>query len=369
MTMMTASLRNFLFLLLALPNPGAASPNLLPRQTITNAAPQICNNSPDLCSRTYTNITHLGAHNSAFVRDASTGNSIAGNQFYNATVALSAGVRLLQAQVHRLDDGTLELCHTLCSLMDAGPLDKWLEKIRYWMDQHPDDVVTLLLVNSDDASVEEFGAAFEKAGIAKYGFVPPSPSEGYAAWPTLAGMIAAGTRLVTYIASITASSQYPYLLPEFDYVFETPYNILSLDGFGCDLDRPSSAGTATNAISKGMLPLLNHFAYTSLTSDIQIPDVSDVNTTNSPSTTTTGALGLHVNNCTGLWGVKPVYLLVDFYNRGPSIDTADRLNGIQPVGREKEPSGSSATALWTRFLSAQGLVVFSVFWGLVLSDI
>lgn len=40
-----------------------------------------CNNSPALCSRSYSNITHLGAHDSAFVRDASTSYSDSGNQY------------------------------------------------------------------------------------------------------------------------------------------------------------------------------------------------------------------------------------------------------------------------------------------------
>jgi hypothetical protein len=40
-----------------------------------------CNNSPDLCSKSYGEITHLGAHDSPFVRDDSTGNSIAANQY------------------------------------------------------------------------------------------------------------------------------------------------------------------------------------------------------------------------------------------------------------------------------------------------
>jgi hypothetical protein len=39
-----------------------------------------CNNSPDLCSKTYGEITHLGAHDSPFLRDSSTSNSVAGDQ-------------------------------------------------------------------------------------------------------------------------------------------------------------------------------------------------------------------------------------------------------------------------------------------------
>lgn len=40
-----------------------------------------CNNSPDLCDKSYGEITHLGAHDSPFVRDASTSNSVAGDQY------------------------------------------------------------------------------------------------------------------------------------------------------------------------------------------------------------------------------------------------------------------------------------------------
>lgn len=40
-----------------------------------------CNNSPDLCRRSYSSVTHLGAHDSPFLRDASTGYSESGNQY------------------------------------------------------------------------------------------------------------------------------------------------------------------------------------------------------------------------------------------------------------------------------------------------
>jgi hypothetical protein len=36
-------------------------------------------------------------------------------------------------------------------------------------------------------------------------------------------------------------------------------------------------------------------------------------------------------------GVKPVFVLVDFYDHGPAVETADRVNGIVPVGRVREP--------------------------------
>ncbi|KAI0480482.1 PLC-like phosphodiesterase [Xylariaceae sp. FL0804] len=301
-----------------------------------------CNNSPDLCDRTYGNITHMGAHDSAFLRDDSTDNSVSGDQYYNATIALDAGLRLLQAQVHDLD-GAIELCHTSCDLLDAGTLESWLSDIAFWMANNPNDVVTLLLVNSDNFNASQFGAAFEGAGIAKYGFTPSNGT----GWPTLQSMIDADTRLVSFVASLDNSTAYPYLLSEFDHVFETAYDVTSLDGFNCTLDRPSTYASAAAAIKAGMLPLMNHFAYSQLAASLEVPDVDDVATTNSPSTSETGALGAEAQQCTKQWGTKPTFVLVDFWNMGPAITTADNLNGITAVGRTHQNgtgSGSSGSS-------------------------
>lgn len=300
----------------------------------------VCNNSPLLCGRSYNSVTHLGAHDSAFLRNTQELNAIAGDQFFNATLALSAGVRLLQAQVHLLN-GTLFLCHTSCGLLNAGLLETWLGLIGRWMDANPHDVVTLLLVNSDHQAAAMFGRIFQQIGLSKYGYAH-SAGQG-AGWPTLQNMIAANTRLVTFIAAVTADASYPYLLNEFEHIFETPYMITNLVQFSnCSLDRPPSAGSATAALRQGMLPLLNHFAYAKVSSSIQIPDVSDIDVTNSPDTTGTGSssgggggggisgtLGAQARLCTTQWGgTKPTFLLVDFFNRGPAISTADNLNGL-----------------------------------------
>jgi hypothetical protein len=302
-----------------------------------------CNNSPALCPRAYNNITHMGAHDSAFLRDASTGNSLAGNQYFNATVALSAGIRLLQAQVHIVNN-TLRLCHTDCALLDAGLLSDWLRRIKVWMDANPNDVVTILLVNSDNAAAAAFGTHFETSGISTYGYVPSS-STATQVWPSLQDMITSNKRLVTFLASSSPSAAHPYLLDEFTYVFETAFDVRRLSAFGCTLDRPSSLRStgASSAVSAGYLPLMNHFAYTEITSDITVPNVNDIATTNSPSTSTTGALGLHAQTCQGQWGIKPVFVLVDFYDQGPAIDAADRLNGITPTGRKASVSGGSSS--------------------------
>lgn len=336
---MVFSLRSALAAVLGL-STTAVSAGVLDR--LIPRADTACNNSPDLCSRAYNQITHMGAHDIPFLRDASTGNSLAGNHFFNTTLALSAGFRLLQGQVHNVN-GTLRLCHTTCDLLDAGTLQDWLAKVKFWMDGHPNEVVSLVLVNSDNVDVAAFGAAFEGSGISKYGYKPASTTAPTGSWPTLQTMINANTRLVSFVASINPSTTYPYLLSEFSYVFETEFLVTSATGFNCSAGRPAAAGTAAQAVSKNFIPLMNHFKYASITSSIQIPAVSDIDITNSPNTTVSGALGLHAATCKKEWGVVPVLVLVDFWDKGPAIQVADAMNGVTaPVGRSL-PAGASGS--------------------------
>jgi hypothetical protein len=79
---------------------------LLPLLYTTASAQNACNNSPDLCNRAYNNITHLGAHDSPFLRNAETSFSTSGNHYYNTTIQLDAGVRLLSAQIHKSNDSS-----------------------------------------------------------------------------------------------------------------------------------------------------------------------------------------------------------------------------------------------------------------------
>ncbi|KAH6610411.1 hypothetical protein Trco_000431 [Trichoderma cornu-damae] len=326
-----------------------------------SSSSQACNNSPVLCDRHYNDITYMGAHDSAFLRDASTGNSIAGNQFKNATLALDAGLRLLQAQVHS-ENGTLRLCHTSCGLLDAGPLEDWLAAINDWVAGHPSDVITILLVNSDDADVSRFAAAFQQSGLAKFGYAPPSATE----WPSLRSMIANNTRVVSFVTNIGASSAAPYLLPEFDYVFETPFTVVALDGFNCTVDRPSDAGTASTAFSKGFMGLVNHFKDQEITAGLIIPDTENITLVNSASTTTVGNLGLHIQQCNSEWSHRPSFVLVDFWDQGSTVEAADNSNGINAAtGRTNatdSPDGSSSAegTNQTREFGTGALIAFLV---------
>ena len=113
---------------------------------------------------------------------------------------LSKDVRYLQAQTH-IKNGGVQMCHTTCSELDAGTLTNYLGNIKKFLDQNPNEVVTLLLVNGDFASPTLFDASFSAAGLKNYTFVPstsPNPLP-YSAWPTLGAMIASGKRLVVFL--------------------------------------------------------------------------------------------------------------------------------------------------------------------------
>ena len=300
-----------------------------------------CNNSPSLCDRAYNNITHLGAHDSAFVRDSTTDFSTSGNQFYNSTVQLDAGVRLLTVQVHEANSSTgateWHLCHTSCELFDAGKLSDWLTTIKAWLDANTNDVVTILVVNSDNAATSDLGGEFSTSGIDKYGYVPPSSTSVPTTWPTLQTLISNNTRLMTFVASITPSTAYPYLMNEFTFIFESQFTNTSPSNFSCQPNRPSSvANQPTTALNSGRMFLMNHFLDSDEAFGILVPDVNAVNTTNAQ--TGTGSLGGQMSTCTALYGKEPNFVLVDFFNVGPAIASVDAANGVTGATGRKSVS-------------------------------
>lgn len=317
---------------------------ILPFLYTTVLAQTACNNSPSLCNKAYNNITHLGAHDSPFLRDESTSFSTSGNQYYNSTRQLDAGVRLLSAQVHKVNntsgDEALHLCHSSCDLLDVGTLSDWLGEIKTWMDNNPNDVVTVLIVDSDDATPAELGAQFQASGIDKLAYTPPSTSTIPQQWPTLQSLISNGTRLMTFVASLpTPDAAFPYLMDEFTFIFENEFENEEPDAYSCEPDRPTVlANDTAAAASSGRMFLMNHFLYSVQLFGIQSPNATYVNITNAQ--TGLGSLGVQINTCTSVYSKPPNFVLTDFVNVGPAIASVDQANGIagSAVGRKSMPT-------------------------------
>jgi hypothetical protein len=159
-----------------------------------------CNGYTEYCSRSWSNITTVGSHDSPFV-----GGSLSDNQDINITAQLDLGIRFLQGQTHMaLLGDELEMCHTSCLLEDAGSLTNYLTTIKTWLDANPNEVLTLLLTNGDYVDIGNFSASFEASGLDTLCYVPPTSPDVLPIdeWPTLQELIDNGTRVVTFLGTV-----------------------------------------------------------------------------------------------------------------------------------------------------------------------
>lgn len=274
-------------------------------------AQAVCNGHAELCNRKYSNITQIGAHNSAFVGDLPQH-----NQDISVTDQLNKGIRFLQSQTQVNIFKVLSLCHTSCFLEDAGPAISYLSTIKTWLDSNPNEVVTILLTNGDNVDASMFNDAFTLSGLRSYTYIPPVSPLTLDAWPTLQEMISAGTRLVALLDYGADEAKFPYILDEFAYFFETPYNTLDPNFPQCTIDRPP------NASPDGRMYIVNHYLDIEI-AGILIPDRGAAGTTNSAT-----SIGAQVAICEGLYNRAPVGVLVDYFDSGDVFTAQKDANGL-----------------------------------------
>ncbi|KAI4126689.1 MAG: hypothetical protein LQ338_003629 [Usnochroma carphineum] len=293
---------------------------------IRTQPPTGCNGRPEFCNRRYSNITHIATHDAPFV-----GVLPMENQNVDITTQLDAGIRFLQAQTHRNAFGKLSLCHTSCLMKDAGLLKDYLKVIRHWLDKHPHEVVTVLLTNGDHLNITEFDRSFRQSGIVPYAYIPHSDPNNNKwtlnSWPTLGQLIANNTRLVAFLDYGADQHQFPYLLNEFSYFWETPFDTLDPSFAQCKLDRPASlAGSPpdSDAVRQRMY-IMNHFLDTKVLG-MEVPDRRDASNTN--AWRGKGSIGEQAGRCAGVWGKAPAAVLVDYFDRGEVFKAQGGLNGF-----------------------------------------
>ncbi|KAG8697645.1 hypothetical protein FRC09_007730 [Ceratobasidium sp. 395] len=291
-----------------------ASPALV--KPALEARADLCNGYAALCSRSYGNVTYIGAHNSyAYSTDVT---ALSANQNVDVTAQLNLGVRLLQA-AGKLKDGGVELCHTSCALWDGGSLTSWLSKIKTWMDAHPREVITLILTNGDNLDAKQYWVPpFTASGISSYVYTPPSGSVARNAWPTLGNMISSGKRLVVIMDYPTNAGGVPWIVSEFNNMWETPFSQLDAN-FPCKVDR-------VNGSPNGKMYMINHsLNYKFLGSnDIIVPDRAKAATTNSVASIIANA-----NGCAPLGeNLWPTYVLLDWVDKGDAFTALKQLNRV-----------------------------------------
>lgn len=310
---------------------------------------QPCNNYIELCERKYSNITEVGAHNSPFVREGSS----AANQQLDVITQLNDGVRFLQAQIQfptprEGEDEEVEphFCHTSCDMLDAGPITDWLTRVRKWVDNHPYDVVTILLGNGNYSHPDLYAKHIEASGILKYAYRPRVFPMALDDWPTLSEMIIRGKRVVMFLDYNADQKAYPWLLDQFSQMWETPFDPID-PTFPCDVQRPPDLSEAR---AKDRLYLFNHnlnAEFNVFDTQILVPAVSLLNRTNGLNGT--GSLGNSTTGCVKKWGRPPKILNLDYYNfgepEGSAFMVAAKYNNVtyngECCGSPDDNAGSS----------------------------
>jgi hypothetical protein len=255
---------------------------------------RLCNGHAALCDRAFDEVVLPSTHNSMSNADEGW---IVPNQQFGLTRQLQDGVRGLMLDTHDYL-GDSYLCHSNC-LLGSLLLVDGLGRIVDFLEANPDEVLAIIF--QDGISAEDTEAAFVESGL--IGFVYEHDG---GAWPTLAQMIDAGTRLV-----IGAESSGPppgWYHHAWDLWFDTPYSFGSIDAFSCELNR----GSTDNPLF-----LINHWISNpfSVESSAVEANAYDV-------------LLARGEGCALEQGQLPNLLAVDHYAVGDLFAVVDTLNGV-----------------------------------------
>ncbi|MEU7578664.1 hypothetical protein AB0B50_13765 [Streptomyces sp. NPDC041068] len=137
----------------------------------------------------------------------------------------------------------LWLCHGVCRA-GAIPLVDTLKRIGSWLDDHPGDVVTLVV--QDAITGEQTEQAFRQAGLQRLLFTPDADPDR--PWPTLGDMVRSDRRLVVFAEQ--ADGPASWYRNFYAYAMETPFAFRAPEEMSC---VPHRGGTGKR------LFLLNHF--------------------------------------------------------------------------------------------------------------
>ncbi|CAG8738684.1 6884_t:CDS:2, partial [Racocetra fulgida] len=194
----------------------------------------VCNGYAELCNRTYSEVAFAATHNSyAYsVNPAS-------NQYYDIPTQLK-------------DGSDIELCHTDCRILDAGTAANTLKIFTSYLQDNPNEIITIFWENSDNIDPLRYKDEYDKANLTQYCF---TQSVGEP-WPTLSTIIQSGKRVINFMDKNTNNNTVPWLMPEYSYVFETPFQNSDPNAWQCTVDRPKD--------QPQQMYLLNHFLYTVL---------------------------------------------------------------------------------------------------------
>ncbi|MET8685217.1 hypothetical protein ABZV77_13460 [Streptomyces sp. NPDC004732] len=235
-------------------------------------ARELCLGSESLCDRRYDQVAYLATHNSMSTTadrfigplqdpdivaqlDAGARGLLIDTQTWETPAEVSERLREadfppdMKQQITRLVERAnpprpgMWLCHAVCRA-GAIPLVETLRKIGTWLDEHPGEIVTLVVQDAIDG--EQTRQAFRRAGLERLVFTPHADPDR--PWPTLGEMIGSGRRLVVFAEQ--ADGPAPWYRNFYRYGMETPFAYTAPEQMNC---VPHRGGTGKR------LFLLNHF--------------------------------------------------------------------------------------------------------------
>jgi hypothetical protein len=307
--------------------PSSTTNSLNQTRSSTSEAPQPTNKTPcnlyvEFCTRKYSNITQVCSHNSPFVK----ANNAAANQAFGVTAQLDDGIRMLQIQAHVVN-GTVFLCHSSCDILNAGTMTAYFAKVTEWVSTHPYDVITILIGNAAFNPVSTYTPAISDSGIFPFVYTPPKQAMALDDWPTLSSMIITSSRVVIFMDYEANQKTVPYILDEFSYIWETPFDPVDRT-FPCTVQRPPNLSPVD---AKARMYIANHNLNTELSllgNSLLVPTTPLLGATNSEAGY--GSLGLAATQCNQTWGKPPTFLNVDYYNvgNGSVFEVAAKWNNV-----------------------------------------
>ncbi|MGI9603192.1 MAG: hypothetical protein ACR2QE_14995 [Acidimicrobiales bacterium] len=310
----------------------------------TTADGQDCNGSTALCDRPFDEVLMAATHNS---NAAAADGFVLGYQSVGIVPQLESGIRGLLIDVYfGLDNGgdvtvtdrapltpsereqlvlevgeaavasaeatvaanelsggrrDLFLCHAFCEI-GAKPFAEELRLVKSFLDDHPNEVITII-IQDEGPQPDDIAGAFEESGLIDlvYAHQPGQP------WPTLTEMIEAGTRV--FVSAENVSGQYPWYHDAFTLVQDTAFSYSTVAEFECGLNRGSS---------ESPILLINHW-------------LNPVSPTASDEANAAAVINDRLDRCTAERGQAVNLIAVDYALRGDVVAVVERRND-DPAG-------------------------------------
>ena len=188
-------------------------------------------------------------------------------------------------------------------LLGNIPLSNIFNDIKLFLDNNPNEVVTIILecyVTANDIEDE-----INQSGLSSYLYAHNT------VWPTLQNMIDNDNRLVIFSDVDDASSSQNWYHYVWEYAVETHYSVGNINDFTCDFNRGDSVND---------LFIFNHFV---TDANLGYGLYNESNDVNANPFFITRAL-----DCQTQTNKFPNFVTVDYYELGDGLSVVDQLNGI-----------------------------------------